>query len=97
MCKFNKQSESLEWRESFSCFNLTNLESLLKGYLNFKSFVNELEEINTPKKFIWLLNKELFFMLKPNYLHWKLNKVNHVLQELYEQNSSESDSLFKGN
>ena len=88
--------ETIEWRESFSEFHNQDLMQLMKTYLNFECFAENLKQKNIDDQIIWFIFKELYLMLKPNHLHSKLNKVNDILCELYEKYSCANNTLHKG-
>lgn len=88
--------ETIEWQESLSEFAVDSLEELVLGLVYFEKFAEQLYKCTGKIQFIWLLQKELFHMLKTNHMHWKLCKAKEILISQFEGFHPEKNTLHKG-
>ena len=91
-----KMRETVEWQESFCEFALDSLEDLVFGQIYFEKFCEQLYKATGEMQLIWLLQKEMFYILKTNHMHWKLCKANEILTSQFEGFHPEKNTLHKG-
>lgn len=75
---------------------MDNLEELVLGQIYFEKFAEQLFKATGQMQLVWLLQKEMFYMLKTNHMHWKLFKARDILTGEFENFHPEKNTLHKG-
>ena len=69
---------------------------MVLGFVYFEKFAEKLYKLTGKMQLIWLLQKDLFHMLKTNHMHWKLHKAKDILINQFEGFHPEKNTLHKG-